>query len=58
MVATPKYGGMFFKGRNGATYPIDIYVSDVNSLNKQIPDLMHRARFRRHADVVSFLMRH
>lgn len=30
MAATPQYGGMFFRGRSGATYPIDIYISDVN----------------------------
>lgn len=28
--ATPQYGGMFFVGTKGETYPVDIYVSDVN----------------------------
>jgi len=31
MAATPQYGAMFFIGRSGKTYPIDIYVSDVNA---------------------------
>lgn len=30
MVATPQYGGMFFRGASGKTYSVDIYVSDVN----------------------------
>lgn len=31
MVATPQYGQMVFIGASGKTYPIDIYVSDVNA---------------------------
>lgn len=30
MVATPQYASMFFIGANKATYPVDVYISDVN----------------------------
>lgn len=30
MGATPQYGQMIFRGVSGKTYPVDLYVSDVN----------------------------